>query len=168
MANNILDSYIPKFFVELNRTNDDVIVVTTQYFSPEGDVYELDRRAVAPILVQTTQSLQELQPEVSNVYPFRIVTPLDFDGATLIMSPSITAEPTASQSYYAPIYFERYDPSVYTNISTDFSELVAQDLAQVAAGIVTQTPEEIDLTQALSDIEQFTSLIDEGTITINI
>lgn len=168
MANNILDSYIPKFFVELNRNNDDVIVVTTQYFSPEGDVYELDRRAVSPIIVQTTQSLQELVPEVSDIYPFRIVTPLDFDGATLIISPSLTAEPTASQSYYAPMYFERYDPSVYTNINTEFTELVAQDLEQVAAGIVTQTPEEVNLVQALNDIEQFTSLIDEGSITINI
>ena len=168
MANNILQSYIPKFLVDLNKNNDDVIVVTTQYFSPSGDVYELDRRALAPNLLQTTQSLQELRPEISTVYPFRIVTPLDFDGATLIISPSISTQPTASQSYYAPIYFERYDPTVYANISKEFTELVVEETDTIAEDVIIETPEEITLVQALNDIEQFASLIDEGTINISI
>lgn len=120
---NILNSYIPKFLIDLKKANDDIITVTTQYFSPEGDVYELDTRTISPVLVQTTQSLEELQPEISMTYPFKIVTPLDFDGSTIIQSPSITTSPTASQGYYAPIYFERYNPDVIRNIDTTFNEL---------------------------------------------
>jgi len=120
---NILNSYIPKFLVDLKKNNEDIITVTTQYFSTAGDVYELDTRTVSPNLIQTTQSLQELQPETSDVYPFKIVTPLDFDGSTLLISPSVNAHPTASQGYYAPIYFERYNMDVVRNIDTAFTEL---------------------------------------------
>ena len=120
---NILDSYIPKFLVELNRNNDDVINVTTRYLSTEGDVYELDRRAISPIMVQTTQSIQELKPEISNVYPFKVVTPIDPDGSTVILSPTIEAIPTASQGYYVPIYFERYRTEIVDNINKNFTEL---------------------------------------------
>jgi hypothetical protein len=120
---NIFQSYIPKFLVDVINTNNDIITVTTKYFSPSEDVYELDTRTVAPVLVQTTQSLQELQPEISNVYPFKIVTPIDFDGATILQSPGVNTTPTASQGYYVPIYFERYDPDVIRNIDTTFIEL---------------------------------------------
>ena len=120
---NILNSYIPKFLVDLKKNNEDIIIVSSSYFSPEGDVYELDTRTLSPNLIQTTQSLQELQPEISTVYPFKIVTPLDFDGATILQSPSMTTEPTASQGYYAPIYFERYNADVIRNIDTRFTEL---------------------------------------------
>jgi hypothetical protein len=120
---NILDSYIPKFLVDLKKNNEDIITVTTQYFSPDGDVYELDTRTLSPNLIQTTQSLQELRPEISTVYPFKIVMPLDFDGSTILQGPSMTTEPTASQGYYAPIYFERYNPDVIRNIDTQFTEL---------------------------------------------
>ena len=120
---NILNSYIPKFLVDLKKNNEDIIIVSSSYFSPSGDVYELDTRTLSPNLVQTTQSLQELQPEVSVVYPFKIITPLDFDGSTILQSPSMTTQPTASQGYYAPIYFERYNPDVIRNINTQFTEL---------------------------------------------
>ena len=120
---NILNSYIPKFLVDLKKNNEDIIIVSSSYFSPSGDVYELDTRTLSPNLVQTTQSLQELQPEVSVVYPFKIITPLDFDGSTILQSPSMTTQPTASQGYYAPIYFERYNSDVIRNIDTQFTEL---------------------------------------------
>lgn len=120
---NILDSYIPKFIVELNRNNDDIITVTTEYLSPEGDIYELDKRSVSPILVQTTQSLQELRPEISTVYPFKIVTPVDVDGATIIVSATPNTIPTASQGYYVPIYFERYQTEFVQNVNREFTEL---------------------------------------------
>ncbi len=120
---NILDSYIPKFLVELNRSNDDIITVTTQYLSSAGDIYELDKRSVNPILIQTTQSLQELRPEISTVYPFKIVTPVDVDGSTVIVSATPTTIPTASQGYYVPIYFERYQTNFIENINKEFTEL---------------------------------------------
>jgi hypothetical protein len=120
---NILDSYIPKFIVDLNRNNDDIITVRTNYLSPEGDVYELDTRTISPVLVQTTQSLEELQPEISTVYPFKIVTPLDPDGSTVLLSPTPLFAPTASQGYYVPIYFERYQLEFVQNVDRNFTEL---------------------------------------------
>lgn len=127
MASNILNSYIPKILVELNRNNDDVITVSTNYLSPKGDVYTLDRETISPILLQTTQSLQELQPEISIKYPFKIVTPLDYDGSTIVISPSVETQPTASQGYYVPIYFERYVPEILALINSDFTELTVQE-----------------------------------------
>jgi hypothetical protein len=123
MAKTILDSYISKVLIDAKKQNDDVITVSTKYFSPAGDVYELDTRTLSPLLVQTTQSLQELKPEISEVYPYKIVTPIDFDGATLLLSPSIDTQPTASQGYYAPIYFERYNTDILVNIDKRFTEL---------------------------------------------
>lgn len=120
---NILNSYIPKFLVDLNRENDDVITVTTNYLSPQGDVYVLDTRAINPVIIQTTQSLQELQPEISTVYPFKIVTPIDVDGSTIILSPTPETQPTASQGYYVPIYFERYRQEFMESINKTFTEL---------------------------------------------
>lgn len=120
---NILNSYIPKFLVELNRNNDDIITVTTEYLSPSGDIYELDKRSINPVLIQTTQSLQELRPELSTTYPFKIVTPIDLDGSTVIVSATPQAIPTASQGYYVPIYFERYAQDFMQNINKEFTEL---------------------------------------------
>ncbi len=120
---NIFDSYIPKFVVNLNKTNDDILFVSTSYFSPEGDIYQLDKRTVSPNVIQTTQSLNELVPDVSDSYPFKIVTPIEEDGSTLILSPAVDADPTASQHYYAPIYFERYIPEVLNSLERNFTEL---------------------------------------------
>ncbi len=120
---NILDSYIPKFLVDLNRNNEDIITVSTNYLSREGDVYVLDTRTVSPVLVQTTQSLQELRPEISNVYPFKIVTPVDIDGSVIIQSPTPDVNPTASQGYYVPVYFERYKTTFMENVDKTFTEL---------------------------------------------
>lgn len=123
-----LKSYIPKFLVDLNRNNDDIITVSTDYFSSQGDVYQLDKRTVSPSVILTTQSLQELQPEVSTVYPFKIVPPKDIDGSTIILSPSIDTFPTASQNYYAAVYFERYNMDVMKLLDKSFTELTVEPL----------------------------------------
>lgn len=123
MAIDILNSYIPKFLVNLNRENEDVITVTTNYLSPDGDAYELDTRTISPVMIQTTESLQELKPEISTTYPFRGPVKLDYDNSTLLFTPSLTSVPTASQDYYAPIYFERYKQEVTSVINKDFTEL---------------------------------------------
>lgn len=121
---DIFNSYLPKFLVELKRQNEDVDMVTTRYLvSGSITSYELDTRVIAPVLVNTTESLAELRPDISNVYPFKIVTPIDTDGSTIILTPSIETTPTASQGYYAPIYFERYDHTVIKAIDTSFKEL---------------------------------------------
>ena len=109
--------------VNLKKNNEDIITVSTKNFSSDGDVFTIDTRVVSPSVIQTTQSLQELQPEISYTYPFKIVTPVDYDGATIIISPSINTAPTASQGYYVPIYFERYNLDVVNNIDKQFTEL---------------------------------------------
>lgn len=123
MATDILNSYIPKILIEIDRNNDDVIKVTTNYLSPEGDVYQLDKRAISPIIIQTTQSIEELKPEISNTYPFKAPVKLDYDSSTILLTPSITSVPTSSQDYYVPIYFERYRSDVLTAIDKNFTEL---------------------------------------------
>jgi hypothetical protein len=149
---NVLNSYIPKLLVDLDRTNEDVVTVSTNYFSQQGDVYTLDKRTISPVVLQTTQSVNELRPEISNFYPFSAVTPLEFDGSTLILSPSITTQPTASQMYYVPIYFERYDPNVLSQIDKSFMELtnvVLEESANLDTEDTIQTtplPEDLNLT----------------------
>lgn len=120
---NIFNTYIPKFIVDIKRDNKDILFVSSSAFSAEGDVYTLDVRTVSPNVIQTTQSLNELKPDVSDVYPYKVVTPIDYDGATILLVPSIENEPTASQHYYAPIYFERYNKTVLNNIDRRFLEL---------------------------------------------
>ncbi len=120
---NFLDSFLQKFLVTLPKNNDDIITVTTQNFSQEGDIFTVDTRVINPSVIPTTQSLAELQPEISYTHPFKIVTPLDYDGSTIIVSPNIETQPTASQGYYVPIYFERYNREVMANIDRDFTEL---------------------------------------------
>ena len=120
---NIFESYLPKIIVEIEKLNTDSITINTNYFSPQGDSYVLEKRTLSPVLIQTTQSLNELKPVTSSIYPYKIVTPLDFDGSTIVISPSIQTFPTASQSYYAPIYFERYNEEVMRSVDKTFFEL---------------------------------------------
>ena len=134
---NLFDTYIPKFIVDINRANDDITFVSTSYFAPDGDVYLLDKRTVNISVIQTTQSLQELQPEVSTKYPFKIVMPLDVDGANLLQVPTLEGAPTASQHYYAPVWFERYTPDVVNLIDRNFTELDIDTFSSTAGGDVT-------------------------------
>lgn len=120
---SILQAYIPKFLVNLQRENEDLIKVSTRYFSPAGDVYTLDKRTVSPSIIQTNESLNELKPETSDVYPFKIVVPRDIDGSAVISTPNLDTFPTASQDYYIPIYFERYSEEVIRAIDREFTEL---------------------------------------------
>lgn len=124
MANNILDSYISKVIVNQQTKNNDVVKISTEYLSPEGDVYTLDTEAISPSVIQTTTSINELEPEVSNVYPYKSVTSIDFDGSTILLTPTVDRIVTSSQNYYAPVYFERYKKEVLTSIDKNFYELI--------------------------------------------
>lgn len=121
---NILDTYIPKFLVALkNKENDDVIFVSSSNFSTNGDVYVLDTRTIVPNVIATNESNNELQPDVSDVYPYKIVPEIDIDGATIVYTPTLENDPTASQHYYAPLYFERYKTEIVNAINKQFTEL---------------------------------------------
>lgn len=125
---NILNTFISKVVIDLDKNNDDVMYVSTPYFSPRGDVYTLDKRTISPNVLMTTQSLQELIPEVSKVYPFAIVSPIDIDGSTIIFSPSLNTFPTASQNYYNPVYIERYNQDVLYALNREFTELTNESV----------------------------------------
>jgi hypothetical protein len=129
MPNNLFDNYIKKFLIQVDQQNDDVLYVSSSYFSVERDVYVVDRALISPSVIQTTQSLQQLQFETSDVYPYKIITPV-IDGATVIYSPGVETEPTASQFYYAPVYFERYSPEVIANIDRTFNELLVEPIGE--------------------------------------
>lgn len=120
---NFLDSFVPKYLVTVNKKNEEIITVSTKNLSADGDTFIVDTRVLVPSVIETTQSLQELQPEVSDVYPYKIVTPVDYDGATILISPSISTQPTASQGYYVATYFERYNLDIVKNIDKNFVEL---------------------------------------------
>ena len=121
---SILDTYIPKFLVTLkNKANNDLIFVSSSNFSTNGDVYTLDTRTVLPNVIATQESLNEIQPDISDVYPFKIVTPIDEDGSTILYTPTLENPPTASQFYYAPLYFDRYKPNTVNAININFTEL---------------------------------------------
>lgn len=121
---DIFTSYISKVVVKVTTPNDDVVDITTNYLSPQGDVFQLDKRTISPVVITTTQSLNDLSPEVSTVYPYKMVPPTGSDGSTLLLSPSIDTPVTASQNYYVPIYFERYQENVLSALDKQFYELV--------------------------------------------
>jgi hypothetical protein len=119
----IFQSYISKIFIKVNTTNDDIIKINSRKLSPEGDVYELDLRTISPKLIPTEKDIEELQPEVSDTFPFKVLVTEDENGRSVLYSPTIENEVTASQNYYVPVYFERYDLDVLREINKDFEEL---------------------------------------------
>jgi hypothetical protein len=153
---DIFQSYISKVFVNVNTTNDDVVKITTKKFSPSGDIYELDTRAISPSVIQTEKSLEELEPEVSDVYPFKVVPPQERDGSVIIYSPTNDTEVTASQNYYVPTYFERYNIEVIRELDKEFTELTIEEINEL--GVVFDEEE-----QPIAEPVELQRLIDSLT-----
>jgi hypothetical protein len=142
---NLFNTYIPKFIVDLNRPSGDITFVSTSYFAPDGDVYLLDKRTVNTSVIQTQQSIQELVPDVSTQYPFKIVIPLDVDGSNILQVPSLAGIPTASQHYYAPMWFERYNTQVINLLDKNFTELYdATSLVDLDISSIAQLETELE------------------------
>jgi hypothetical protein len=120
---DVLRNYINKVVAVTDFKNKDVVTIETRGFTEAGDVFTLEERTIAPSLIQTTRDLQELNPETSNTFPYKIVPPKDQDGATILLSPSVDSPVTASQNYYVPIYSERYNIDIIRFIEKDFTEL---------------------------------------------
>jgi hypothetical protein len=123
MANNILRSSVNKLIINSDFQNTDVVQIQTNVLSPDGDVFTIDRRLIQPSYVQTTGSVVQYEPEISTVYPYKIETPRDTDGATILLSPDIDIPVTASQNYYTKLYYERYNIDVLRVLDKQFSEL---------------------------------------------
>jgi hypothetical protein len=118
---DVLNTYIPQFLVDRKKDNNDIVTVTSQYLLG-GNIFELDSRVISPNIVQTDESLSELKPEISFVYPYKIVLPTDEDGASVLLSRNVNTPVTASQNYYIPLYFERYDTNIIRALNKDFEE----------------------------------------------
>lgn len=116
-------NYISSVLNSVNYSNQETILVSSSVFSPQGDVFTLDFRTLSPNTIITTQSFNNLVVEVSEIPPRKVVTSTDTDGATIILTPSVTSAPTASQNYYIPLRFERFKPEIVSLINKQFTEL---------------------------------------------
>lgn len=116
-------TYISKVITSLFKQNEDVITIQTETLSPEGDTFIVDNRVLTVSALVTTSSLNELTPEISETFPYKIVTPKLSNGHTLILSPNTAVFPTASQNYYMATKFDRYNPTVIRSIDREFQEL---------------------------------------------
>jgi len=123
MANNVLRSSVNKVIINSDFQNTDIVQIETNVLSSEGDVFSVDRRLVQPSYIQTTGSVVQYEPEVSSVYPYKIETPRDTDGATILFSPDIETPVTASQNYYTKVYYERYNLEILRQLDKVFTEL---------------------------------------------
>jgi hypothetical protein len=120
---DVFNTYLPRFLADRKKDNNDIVTITSQYLE-NNNIYEIDQRVIEPNVVQTEESLIDLKPEVSSVYPYKIVLPTEEDGATLLLSRTINTPVTASQNYYIPLYFERYNVDIMRAINKDFEEFV--------------------------------------------
>lgn len=116
-------TYISKVYISSLKESEQVITVTTQNLSPAGDVINLNTKLLVINPLISTSSLEVLQPEVSDVFPYKVVTPYLPNGHKLILSPSVKVFPTASQNYYMATKFERYNPVVARSLNRQFEQL---------------------------------------------
>lgn len=125
----VFSSYVSKVQASARLNSGDVLFVSSSNLSVDEfstgptDVFKIDKRTIPTSITQTTQSLNDLRPEISTTYPYKIVPPLDFDSASIILSPTIETPVTASQNYYVPVYFERYNRSILQIIDKEFKQL---------------------------------------------
>jgi hypothetical protein len=120
---SLFDTFISKKLVDSKKKNRDFVDVEYTKLDDNDVPYTIYRREISPSILHTEEDLIELKPEVSDIYPFKIVTPTNADGVTEILTPSLTAYPTASQNYYIPVYTEYYTHEVLRLIDREFREL---------------------------------------------
>jgi hypothetical protein len=123
VSDNPLQSFVPKVLVSSRFNNKDIVNIETTELDENNFEYKIYERVLQPSAIVTENNLIELQPEISEVYPFKIVPPVTETGVTRLLSPSITTAPTASQNYYLPLYEERYNHDVLRLLVRDFVEL---------------------------------------------
>jgi hypothetical protein len=120
---SLFDTFIPKKIVDSKKQNRDVVEVEYKQLDDNNLTYAIYQREISPSVLHSEDDLFELKPEVSQIYPFKIVTPVNDEGMTEILTPGITSHPTASQNYYIPVYIEYYDHNVLRLIDREFTEL---------------------------------------------
>ena len=128
-------SYVSVVYADAKKDNPGKILVTTEYLSPEGDTFELVSEAIPQNAILDSVYQETLRPETSSVYPYKVVVGRTQNGSAVIYAPNIETFVTASQNYYTPMKFERYEPSVIRSLDKTFLELEAppapEDLTDV-------------------------------------
>lgn len=114
---DIMNVTIPKKIVSVLYNNSDLKIVS----SSVGQ-----KTIITPDLKKLTDKDKSLQLDISQNYPFKIVTLVTEDSSSLIYSPSLQTSPTASQSYYVPLYAERYVSGFILALTREFSEFTVQ------------------------------------------
>lgn len=110
---NIQNVIVTKKYVSVNYRNPDIVTI------PGSNLTKL-----VPDLKKFLDNSQQLDLEISTEYPFKIITPTAEDSSSIILSPSLTTFPTASQSYYVPLYAERFIKDFSLALTREFTELV--------------------------------------------
>lgn len=116
-------TYVPSFLNSVKGANQEIVLVSSSVFSPQGDVFTLNFGTLNTNTIITTQSFNDLVVETSEIYPRKIVPPTDTDGSTILLITAVTSAPTASQNYYVPLRFERFKQQVTNLIDRQFIEL---------------------------------------------
>jgi hypothetical protein len=120
---NFTVNYISVALADAKKTNPNAIIVETDYIE-DGKTFTLAKRAIPQnALISSLTDDTNLIYETSESYPYKVVTPKDESGATIIYSPDIDTFVTASQNYYAKLKFERYQESILRSIDKTFLEL---------------------------------------------
>ena len=138
MQMEIRKDYISNVYVTTQLTGSNNITVDV-YFSEDGDYFELETESLRKLQSQSIGNIEvhtELDPETINgayEYPYKTRVVRLIDSSSLVYVPSIDTFPTASQYYYAPIVFERYNPVVIRNIDTQFRQLTV-NIPEISEG----------------------------------
>jgi hypothetical protein len=120
---NFRTSYISIALADAKKTNPNAIIVETDYIE-NGKTFTLAKRAIPQnAVISSSTDDVNLIYETSESYPYKVVTPQDDSGATIIYSPNIQTAVTASQNYYTRMKFERYQESILRSIDKAFLEL---------------------------------------------
>jgi hypothetical protein len=120
---NYTVSYISIALADAKKTNPNAIIVETDYIE-DGKTFTLAKGAIPQnALISASTDDINLIYETSQIYPYKVVTPKDESGATIIYSPNIQTFVTASQNYYTKLKFERYQQSILRSIDKSFLEL---------------------------------------------
>jgi hypothetical protein len=120
--------YVQAFGLEGNQ-------VSTDFFGDDTDTFELVEESLRTFQTQSLGNLDKvttLDTDIPTVYsyPFKTKVEKTLDSASLVYVQSVSTFPTASQYYYVPMVFERYQPSIMRAIDKEFTQLEVDPLIE--------------------------------------
>lgn len=132
-------NYLSNIYVTTQTDFTENIEIYDVSFSEAGDFFTLDVDALRRLQTQSIGNIEshsELDPDTINgeyTYPYKVKVPKLIDSSSLIYVPGVDTFPTASQYYYAPIVFDRYNPVIMRGINKNFEQLTV-DTIELSSG----------------------------------